>query len=412
MAGHDPAGAEGRGGGKPDDGLADVVTRAGLHPPADLVLVGLGRPRTDEDAVPTRLVGRLHHHLVQVREHVAAVVIAVAEPGRDVGDKGFLVQVVADQGGHVGVDHLVVGHPGSRRIGDGHLPRLPRPHEPGDAESGVTPEHLGVEEQVVDPAVDHVDANEPTDGAQVHAVVVDDEVLALHEVGAHLLGQEGMLEVSGVEDPRCEHGDNGRLARAGRQAGQHAGQFVWVVVHRLDVEIPEQVGEHPLGDLAVLEHVRDAGRHAQVVLEHVHGAVHVAHEVGAADVGPNALGRPDALALGPVVDRRGQELGREHAVGHHPGRPVKVGDEEVEGRQALDEPPRDPLPLLGGYHTRDHVEGPGLVDIGGFGIHGEGDPHRPDSQFGCLLARHQPGPERHQVTHHPVAGMTGLTVEQ
>ena len=83
----------------------------------------------------------------------------------------------------------------------------------------------------------------------------------------------------------------------GESAARRLGQLVGVVVDRMDVEVAEQVGEHPLGDLAVLEHVGDPRRHAQVVLEHVHGAVRVADEVAAADVGPHSLGRVGPLAL-------------------------------------------------------------------------------------------------------------------
>ena len=180
-----------------------------------------------------------------------------------------------------------------------------------------------------------------------------------------------------------------------------------IVVDRLDVEVAEQVGEDPLGDLTVLEHVRDARRHPQVVLEHVHRPVRVTDEVAAADVCPHSLRRPHPLALGAEVDRRGQHLGREHPVGHDLGGAVQVVDEKVEGGEPLDEPARDPLPLLGRDHAGDHVERPGPVDVGRLGVNGEGDAHRPDSQLGRLLAPRELIAERPQITHHPVAGLAG-----
>ncbi len=65
----------------------------------------------------------------------------------------------------------------------------------------------------------------------------------------------------------------------------------------------------------VLEHVADARRHPQVVLQHVHGAVGVAHEVAAADVGPDAERRVARRGTRAGSWPTGEQLGGEHAVG-------------------------------------------------------------------------------------------------
>ena len=91
------------------------------------------------------------------------------------------------------------------------IPTLPAFHariSPGTPERRVGTEHLGIEEQVVDPPVDHVHTFEPDDRAHVHALVVaDHEVGALDQLGAHPLGEERVLEVGRVEDARREHDD-------------------------------------------------------------------------------------------------------------------------------------------------------------------------------------------------------------
>ncbi len=74
----------------------------------------------------------------------------------------------------------------------------------------------------------------------------------------------------------------------------------------------EQLREHPLHDLAVLEHVRNARGHAQIVLEDVDGTVDVANQIGAADVRPHAVRRIDADAclaeiLGVTIDFLGND---------------------------------------------------------------------------------------------------------
>ena len=104
--------------------------------------------------------------------------------------------------------------PGALAIAD--VAGLPRPHQTGHAEHRVGIEGLGIEEQVVDASVDHVDALESLHRLHVDAfVVADDQVGALHQFGAHLLGEERMLEVRRVEDARREH-DEVRVTATGR----------------------------------------------------------------------------------------------------------------------------------------------------------------------------------------------------
>ena len=161
-------------------------------------------------------------------EHVAAMRVVGAQPRRDVGDQRLFVEVVADELGHERVHDLVVGDADARRVRERDVARPPRAHEPAHAERGIGAEHFGVEEEVVDAAVDHVDAHEAVDRAHVDAVVaVDDEVLALHEVRAHLLRERRVLEVRGVEDARREHRDHRRVARARRERGEQRRRACW-----------------------------------------------------------------------------------------------------------------------------------------------------------------------------------------
>jgi hypothetical protein len=62
-------------------------------------------------------------------------------------------------------------------------------------------------------------------------------------------------------------------------------------------ELREQAHHH----FAVLEHVGDAGGHAQVVLEHQEFAGIIAHHVDARDMGVNVPGHIDALHLRTVL---------------------------------------------------------------------------------------------------------------
>ncbi len=66
------------------------------------------------------------------------------------------------------------------------LPARAAAIRPGTPSVESAAERHRVEERVVDPAVDDVDALQTLGGAHGHDVVVDDEVAALDELDAHL----------------------------------------------------------------------------------------------------------------------------------------------------------------------------------------------------------------------------------
>ena len=214
---------------------------------------------------------------------------------------------------------------------------------------------------------------------------VDHEVRAFGEMHAHLLGEERMLEVRRVVDARGQHRDGWRFTGPGRERGKQIEELRRVTVNRVDLEVTEQVGEHPLRHLPVLEHVRHARGHPQVVFEHVHRAVGVADKVAAADVRPHAELGLHAHALGSEVHRRGEDRFREHAIGDDFAITVEVVDEQVQRREPLDQSGGDRLPLVGRDHPWDHIEGPRPVDVAGLGVDGEGDAHGLHGQLRSLL---------------------------
>ena len=71
---------------------------------------------------------------------------------------GDLAEIEADHLGDVGINGLVVGDAGADGVGDGDVAGAIGGEQAGDAEHGVGAEHEGVQEVVVDAAVDHVDA--------------------------------------------------------------------------------------------------------------------------------------------------------------------------------------------------------------------------------------------------------------
>jgi hypothetical protein len=166
-----------------------------------------------------------------------------------------------------------------------------------------------------------------------------------------------VLEVGRVERAGRPDDDRRLLFALGRgDLAQRVGQQRRVVVdrpHAVGVEQPRQQAQHRD---AVLEHVGDPARGAHVVLEHLPGAVGVAHQVAAGDVAVDAARRPDAVRLAREGGPRDDQLPRHDAVVDDLAPVVDVVDEAVERADPLGQSALDLGPLGGGDDARDEVE--------------------------------------------------------
>ncbi len=125
----------------------------------------------------------------------------------------------------------------------------------------------------------------------------------------------------------------------------------------------------------VLQYVGDPRGDADVVLDHLPGAVAVTHQVTAGDMGVDAARGADA------VDGAGEVRAGDHQPPGHEPLPhdlpsvVDVIDEVVQGPNSLGEAPLDVPPFLAAQHPRHEVEGKGAFMGGAPAAAGlEGDP--------------------------------------
>jgi hypothetical protein len=146
--------------------------------------------RPDEHAVAAGLVGGLDHELPNVLDDVFKLLVVPADVGRHVGNDRVFAKVVLDDPGNVRIDDFVVRDARPRRVGKGDPPCFVDFHETWHTQHRVGAEGQGVEEVIVDPAVEDVDALETFCRPHEHVAVGDDEVAAFHELDAHLLGKE------------------------------------------------------------------------------------------------------------------------------------------------------------------------------------------------------------------------------
>jgi len=107
---------------------------------------------------------------------------------------------------------------------------------------------------------------------------------------------------------------------------------------------------------AVLEHVRDPARRADVVLEHLPAAVAVADEIAAGDVAVDAARRADAVRGAGEARAGDDQLPRDEPVVDDLAPVVDVVDERVERPDALGEAALDRRPLAGRDDPRHEVE--------------------------------------------------------
>jgi hypothetical protein len=273
-----------------------------------------------------------------------------------VADHGRLAEVEADHVRHVGVDGLVVGDARADGIRDGDASLPIRGEQSRHPEHGVRPKHQRIEEVIVDAAVDDIDPLRALGGAHVHRLVAHEQVLPFDQLDAHLLREEGVLEIGAVVGAggQQHHGGIGDTGRG--DAAQVFEQHLGIALDGGDAVLGEELGEQPHHHLAVLEHVGDARGHAQIVLEHPELAGIVADDVDARDVRVDAAGDVDALHFRAVLGIAEHLLGGNDAGLQDLLVMVDVVDEGVEGADALLEAVLETNPLLGRKHPGHDVE--------------------------------------------------------
>ena len=216
-------------------------------------------------------------------------------------------------------------------------------------------------------------------------VLVHDQIGALHQLDAHLLGEVEVLVVRGVvETGRQEH-DRRVVDAWRREPAQVAQELVHVALDRPHGVAGEQVRKDALHDVAVGQHIRGAGGRPQVVLEDEELALAVPYQVDAGDVAVDAVGDGQAFDLPHVEGAAEHDLGRDGALLEDQLAAVDVLEEEVQGGKALlqagfeappgarRDDPRDDV-------EREHLLGPLLVRVDG-----EGDPVVPEHLEGQVV---------------------------
>jgi hypothetical protein len=143
----------------------------------------------------------------------------------------------------------------------------------------------------------------------------------------------------------------------------------------------EQLGEEPHHRLAVLQHVRDAGRRAGIVFQHVERVRIDTHDVDAGDMDidtANRLHRRHHRLKGRVLQN---EVLRHEAGTHDLALSIGIADEGVQRLDALLQALCKLVPLRRGEDPRHDVERDDPLRALGVAIDVEGDSDAPEEVF-------------------------------
>ena len=328
----------------------------------------------------------LDDKLRQVIERVLQIVRLAQHVGRHVVQQGFLTEIEADHLGHIGIDRLVVGDAGANGIGQRHATGAIGREQAGNAEHRILAENQRIEEIVVEAAIDHVNALRSARRAHEDRVVLDEQIAPFDKFDAHLLRQEGVFEIGAVVGTGRQQNDR-RIVDAGRRDGtQVLQQHVGIMLHRRDLVLREQFRKEPHRHLAVLDHVRHARGHPQVVLQHVILAALAVtvgtHHIHAGDVRIDAGGHIDAdhfgAKLGVVDDLFARDTPRtQDFLGV-----IDIVQKGVERLDALPQAGLQAAPFLCRNDARNDVEGNQALLACFLAIHRKGDADAAEGNIG------------------------------
>ncbi len=191
-------------------------------------------------------------------EHIGALLVVLADIGFDVLRDGVFAEIVFHDLRHIGVDRLVVGDAGAGRVGQRHITLAIGPHDAGYTEQRFRLEDLGIDELIVDAAIDDVDALQAFGGPHIDDIVLDEEVGALRQRHTHLLGEIGVLEIGRIIDAGRQNDDVRLVTAVRRDVLQRLVEMVAIVADRADLQRMEGVGQDALEHGAVFQHVGNA----------------------------------------------------------------------------------------------------------------------------------------------------------
>ncbi len=196
-----------------------------------------------------------------------------------------------------------------------------------------------------------------------------------------------MFVVGRVVDAGRQERDGGLGRCSGRRdRAQRGQQFIGVVLDRRHAVPRKQVRKQPHHDLAVFQHVGDAGRRACIVLQHVEFFRVDPDDIDAGDVHIDVMRHILPVHLGAEHGILVDQVFRDDAGAQDVARMINVAEEQVQRLDALLQAGFEDGPFPGRDDPRDHVERDQPLLRLGVAVDCEGDADPAKQQLGFLAA--------------------------
>ena len=253
-------------------------------------------------------------------------------------------------------------HARARHVGDHHAVLAQHVDQARHTELRRGVELKRIKRVGIHPAQQHVEPLQPGHGADVDAIALDREIVALDQQEAEIARQSGVLEIGLAEGARRQHADP-RLVAIGAGA-QTVAERLEERRHPFDIHRFIQVGEGARQHQPVLQRIARTGRRLRAVAQHPPAPVGAAADVGGIEAEIAPARRLDAADRAQIFGAAGDRRGRHRAFRHQPAGAVEIGQNLLEQGRALRNARGDMLPFGGVDQQRHMAQRPGA--IGGF----------------------------------------------
>ncbi len=118
----------------------------------------------------------------------------------------------------------------------------------------------------------------------------------------------------------------------------------------------KDAAEDLLHDTAIFEHIGDARGHPQVIFEDAIGAVAIANQISAANMHINISWYLYPPELGPILGRAENQFAGNNAIRQNLLIAVNISHKQIQGLQALLQPPLQHFPLMGRNNAGNQIK--------------------------------------------------------
>ena len=320
----------------------------------------LGRKERRLDRLGIGLEDRLESEAVEARAHLAERLLLAAPPGGDRGKPQLLAEEPARELRQEGGEGRGLDHRRAGQIEHGHVAAAHHLDEAGDAELRLLAQLQRIAIIAVDPAVDHVDLDQPLERLEEDEIVAHGEIGTLHDGDAELARQKNVLEIGVVIGPRRQEHDLRRLRQAAADGSEARLPKLEKGLEPAHLGGAEGLGKGARQHRTVVERVAHPGGRLSAVREDAPLPARQAHQVGGVEmeVGHGTLGpRPAQRAQERGIAQH--QVGRQQALLDEALRTVEIGEDGIEEACALDEPVGQEAPFRFGQDERQQIESAG-----------------------------------------------------